>query len=272
MINIIVFSKDRPLQLHAYLESLFFWSKIKQQYVTVLFKESKAQPYEGVLSSFPGVNWITERYFLQDVLNSISPNRPFTLFGCDDVVFVHSFDINECVSLLSRHEEVLGVSLRLGLNIRPRPRRMKCLASGMMYWKWNERGMPLHWNYPMELDGTVYRTNDVLQELEGLSPTEIMNPNFLETILAQKAADKHLPRRDAMACFKKACCTVITVNRVQDTHPNSFDQKSDYTVEELFRKYQEGYRIDFRKISRMRHSKVHVDGSYLHMKKEAKGL
>lgn len=33
MVSIIVFSKGRPMQLHAYLESLLFYSEVKQEMI-----------------------------------------------------------------------------------------------------------------------------------------------------------------------------------------------------------------------------------------------
>jgi hypothetical protein len=40
MATIIAFSKDRPLQLHAYLESILLYGDIKQELVNVIYLQT----------------------------------------------------------------------------------------------------------------------------------------------------------------------------------------------------------------------------------------
>ena len=71
MISVIVFSKGRPMQLHAYLESLLKFSDIKQEMITVLYCEMKDIRYDKVMNAFPQVHWIIEEKFEQNLKDVI---------------------------------------------------------------------------------------------------------------------------------------------------------------------------------------------------------
>ncbi|MDE6983840.1 MAG: hypothetical protein K2O99_04795, partial [Lachnospiraceae bacterium] len=66
-ISIIVFSKGRPLQLHAYLESLFRFSDAVQEMVTVLYCETEGIRYEKLMQRYPQVSWVKENKFESDL-------------------------------------------------------------------------------------------------------------------------------------------------------------------------------------------------------------
>ncbi len=57
MPSIIVFSKDRPMQLHGYLESLLYFSDAQESDITVLYFEVNGIDYSRVIKAFPSVNW-----------------------------------------------------------------------------------------------------------------------------------------------------------------------------------------------------------------------
>ena len=60
-VSIIVFSKGRPMQLHAYLESLLLFSDARQEDITVLCCETEGIHYEKVMDRFAQVHWHIEK-------------------------------------------------------------------------------------------------------------------------------------------------------------------------------------------------------------------
>ena len=65
-ISIIVFSKGRPMQMHAYLESLFLFSDARQEMVTVLYCETGQIRYGKLMQRFSQVTWVRENKFETD--------------------------------------------------------------------------------------------------------------------------------------------------------------------------------------------------------------
>ena len=80
-ISIIVFSKDRPMQMHAYLESLLKFSDAVQEMVTVLYCETENIRYEKLIQNFPRVKWIKENKFETDLKQIIADAGGYIMFG-----------------------------------------------------------------------------------------------------------------------------------------------------------------------------------------------
>ena len=59
-VSIIVFSRGRSLQLHAYLESLLKFSDAKQNMIHVLYSPMEQIGYEKVMKCYPNVQWKKE--------------------------------------------------------------------------------------------------------------------------------------------------------------------------------------------------------------------
>lgn len=268
-VSVIVFSKGRPMQLHAYLESLLRFSDIGQEQVTVLCCETKGIRYGRVRKSFPGVSWQTEKNFEQDLKDAVAKADAYIMFGCDDVVFTHPFRLEKAASYLSGHEDVFGFSIRLGQNIAPFPQDA-VYHDGIMEWDW-EDAKEQHYNYPWELDCTVYRKADV-ERLIAEEEKAIKNPNYFEAVINDDNKSLKLERKH-MACNKaRGCAVVITVNRVQDSYQNGFDDSMMTDIYSLDRLYNdEGNTLDIEKISRMENRVVHVGAEYFLLRKDRKG-
>jgi len=257
LLSVIVFSKDRPLQLHGYLESLIFYSKIKEEAINVIFKETPDIPYEIVINSFKSINWIKQTDFFQNLTCAINDSKEYIMFGCDDVVFSSNFNIQGAISTLKEDEDIFGFSLRLGKNIRPKPNNY-LKKEKTLVWNWTKTNCA-HWNYPWELDGTIYRKSDIQAIIEAMNSDTLKNPNYLEAVIANDPC--RFIRREKLASFRKSKCLVITVNRVQDNFPNDFDERKNYTPKNLQFLYEKDRRIYYRYFKQNRI--IHVDSSYL---------
>lgn len=213
-ISIIVFSKGRPMQLHAYLESLLKFSDAQEEQITILYCETEGIRYDKVMNAFPKISWVIEKKFENNLKEAVSGAGEYIMFGCDDVVFTHAFSLQKAQEYLQKHEQVFGFSMRLGANITPQPAN---LSTDDEIFEWGWKCTEQHYNYPWELDCTLYRKADIVKLIEE-EENPIKNPNFFEAMVTPEQREKRIPRTH-MACNKKqGCAIVITVNRVQDTH------------------------------------------------------
>lgn len=268
-ISIIVFSKGRPMQLHAYLESMLKFSDARQEDITVLCCETKGIRYNKVKESFPQANWRTETNFEKNLKDIVADAGEYIMFGCDDVVFTHGFSLQKAADYLTGHENVFGFSIRLGQNVQPYP-KAAVYNDDVMEWNW-EKSDEQHFNYPWELDCTVYRKSDVVKLIEEEEKV-IKNPNYLEAIINSDNRSAKISRKH-LACNKnRGCAIVITVNRVQDSYQNGFDDSMMTDIYSLDKIYNdEGNSLDIEKISQKENHVIHVDSDYFILRNARKG-
>ena len=267
-ISIIVFSKGRPLQMHAYLESLLRFSDAKQEMVTVLYCETDKIRYEKLMQSFPQVKWIKERKFETDLKQIIADAGEYIMFGCDDVVFTGKFSLKKACEYLHDNALVFGYSMRLGENIKPVPENLSSDET-VLEWKWNCSCQ--HYNYPWELDCTLYRREDVVR-MTMEEENAIKNPNYYEAMITPDNRETRITRPNMASNKQSGCAIVITVNRVQETHQNGFDDSMLTDIYSLDRLYNdEGNTLDIEKIASMDNRMIHVGAEYFILRKEAKG-
>ena len=115
MISNIVFTKNRPLQLDGYLESLYrhFPAELFQTYV--LYKrELFEQEYEQLFKKYSNCIVIREIDFHSNFLRVLSQiNTKYILFGIDDVVYFDSvaFDVIDKI-FYEYNEDIFGLAPR----------------------------------------------------------------------------------------------------------------------------------------------------------------
>src|SRR4030042_4198111 len=92
LISNILFTKNRPLQLDAYLQSLYkhLTAEILQTYV--LYKQELFdEEYKQLFSKYKCCEVINENEFHRDFLNILDKiDTKYILFGIDDVVYFDS--------------------------------------------------------------------------------------------------------------------------------------------------------------------------------------
>lgn len=189
MISIIVFSKGRPMQLHAYLESLVHFSDAQEEQITILYCETEGIRYDRVMKAFPKVHWMIEKKFESNLKEAVSNAGEYIMFDCDDVVFTHTFSLQKAQAYLQSHEQVFGFSLRLEANITPRPTK---LSSNDKIIEWDRNCAEQHYNCPWELNCTLYRKADIEKLIE---ENPIKNPNFFEAMVTQEQRQKPIYKR-----------------------------------------------------------------------------
>lgn len=281
LVTNIVFTRNRPLQLEAYLESLYRFFPRDLIATFVIYKvEQFTEQYEAVFSRFSDCIVIREGDFHGDVLGVIRrAETKYILFGIDDVAFHDCVDLGLIDRTFDQcRGDIFGFTLRFdpqsaadgGDAIVPVSVGDQCVYR--LDWT---RGQTPHSRYPFELCCTFYPTEMVKKIIDssmngnpvvrGLfkpgsplikcvgkvcSTRSILksfgyffSPNTLESWLCRwcKSHPGDFPN---FTYFQKLCASAIQVNMVNTSTRNTFDGTDEHTVEALNEKYKEGYRFD----------------------------
>jgi len=294
MISNIVFTKNRPLQLDAYLESLhkYFPSKLIQTYI--LYKvELFESEYEQLFRNYPGCVVIKENDFYSDFLKILSQiDTKFILFGIDDVVYFDSVDlevIDESFNAFA--DDVFGFSLRHS------PQNAKACQTVERMFADGQRVYEMNWKaikeYPFELCATVYRTelvksiiysaknnNPVIKKMfsPGSAFIRVLGQNRLRRKILKffgyfytpntleswncRWCQNHSEQLPDFLYFQKQCASAIQVNMVNTSTNNTFNGSAECTVEALADKYKQGYRLDIDSVVSNKPTHTHCGKEY----------
>lgn len=264
MLSVICFSKDRPMQVDAYIQSLMFCSGLAPEHISILYAQSEGISYDRAISRHPGVNWVREVDFKADLAALVATTERYILFGCDDVIFHGAFDPSVGIAALERDPELFGFSLRLGLNLHSLPDLRE--QNGVLGWSW--RAAPQgHWSYPWDVSASIYRREFVaalLDRFEGMT-----NPNRLESYYAEALAAGTSDGPPRLAAFASSKSVTLTINRVQDEYPNAFDGTDETSPEYLYQAYAAGREIDWPALYGRKFRRIHIDSRSFGLTDEA---
>lgn len=235
MINLIVFSKDRPWQLSEYLRT-FFWLCTDQYRARVSVIYSSTSPetdslYQILIHRYLGVNFIRQSdscSFSSAVSALINLSDNHIMFGVDDLLWYDEFELQPITYILDTRPDILGYSFRLHPGIsycQPANCEEKCpeykkvfVGKDMIGLEYRCSPPDVDFCYPYEVSSSMYRAKDIRAILsKSLSWRAINTPNDLESIPYEM---RIVPVGNNLMS-SKPLCSVITVNRVQDKYPNA---------------------------------------------------
>jgi len=273
----IIFSKDRPLQLHGTLESFRLRSLESATVpVSVLYRATSPEyvnGYERLKKEFStklGIDWIEETDFKKNLLDQlidsegrktglidrifgrkVMPKHSYVLFLVDDNLFVGDFSIETTLAALERTPASIGFSLRVGKNThycysnscqQAFPEFINA-AEGILLFHWP--GGEGDFGYPIEVSSSVYRTKDLLTLLENLPYS---NPNRLEQALSVSSR-LFARKQPKLLCFDRSVAFCAPLNKVQNILNNRAGSTDEYSSEALNQLFLNGYRIDVKKLN-----------------------
>lgn len=245
--NVIIFSKDRPMQLDLLLRSM---PEQLRDECTIIVKSSHTPYYIGYLEVVNKNDaWFCfESHFKTDLLESLSWYDPLTMFFTDDDVF-----INPMPEIPELPDAVACLSLRLNPSLDYcytlcRSQNAPKMTQNGNNWVWNWRLADADFGYPMSLDGHIFRTADILPLLKRL---DYHDPNSLEAALAENPIDRPL-----MMCYDKSIIVNNPINRVQDTVPN---RHGNITAKELNNLWLAGKRIKLEPFMGIKNNACHME-------------
>lgn len=259
--QIIIFSKNRPMQLKALIESISFYS-LENLKIKILYKESEKIQYSNLIKLYTNFSWIKEKDFQSDVHSILKSSETYTLFLVDDVIFTRKFSIVKIEKYFSTSDNIHGCQLRLGRNIEAGNN----LIDDLPFLKWSIFDSKSHWGYPFDLSSGMYKTSKVekIYSIILSKKVNIKSPNFFEHYFYEyyKKNNNLLKNKFYFSPFFSVCL-ILTINRVQNEFINRFDRSSDFSPETLNRLALKKFSINWQKYSNIINTYPHWDGSKL---------
>lgn len=252
MIQCIIFSKNRSLQLDLLIRSI---KKYVKEYSSFSFKvlylatsEVFEKGYEKLKIMYPDFIFIKETNFRNDLLGNIDTTK-YLMFLTDDDVFKEEFTIeSDEFTLFQEDKNITTLSLRLGRNITfcysenietPPPQSMTFL------WK----KLKGDWGYPASVDGNIFRTSELFPLIINMI---FNNPNTFEASLSNLSC----VFKDYMICFESSKLFNIPANRVQETFQN---RSSNISIDVLNDYFLKDYKIHMEDIHNYKNKSCHEE-------------
>ena len=247
MLSVIIFSKDRPLQLDLALKSIKKNLPLAKN-VQVIFtcSEEYDSSYEWLVHEYNSVEFLQESKsypFYKILKDSITLcATPYVMFMTDDnIVYAESktteLDLGNLFS-----KDIACISLRLGVNITHRDGylsdrpKLERFAGWHLVWNRMNSLAQSYWNYPLSVDGHIFKTFTIDNIISEIKPR---NPNRLEQLMQRYFFE--VPA--IMACELTSCVVNSPNNRVQDTIPNLHGQIYPYDQKNLLNLFNDGVRL-----------------------------
>ncbi len=305
MISNIVFTKNRPLQLDAYLESLYRYlpSALIQTYI-IYKPELFEEEYEQLFRKYPNCTVIRENDFHGDFLKLLSQiSTKYILFGIDDVVYFDSVGFDIIDEAFAKYtKDIFGFSLRFSAeNVKNGndPISETTIAGQTVYTlNWTQGRTPTT-RYPFELCATVYPTalvkriinsvinnNPVIKKLfspssaliKALGRTKLkrkvlkhfgyfFSPNTLESWNC-RWCQNHSDQLPGLLYFQKLCASAIQVNLVNTSTVNITNGSAENTVEALNDRYKQGYRLHIDFVANNKPTSTHCGKEFFRLVKK----
>lgn len=307
LISNIVFTKNRPLQLEAYLESLYRHLPRDLIQTYILYKSDLFdEQYSQLFRRFSDCAVIREQNFRRDFLSLLEKiDTKYILFGTDDVVYYDMVSFAVIDDVFDKFsDKIFGFSLRLSpesLQERSDDVISEIMAGGQKVYRLNwKHGWSQNAKYPFELDSTIYTTalvkkivwhvsrerplfkklfaknsprvrflSHIISMKNFLTSLEVFHdPNTLEGY-CYRWCKTHKWRLPGYLYLQKFCASAIQINRVNTTTDNPIDGLYEHTVEALNEKYKQGYRFDIDSIEKDKPNASHVGKRFFKLVKDA---
>lgn len=247
-IDSIVFSKDRAMQLHAFLSSYIEMVENKgKMYILYTFSDERHQKsYNNLIEQFQSEHFIfiKETHFrdqLIDILAKSKSNK--IIFYVDDMIFTRRIDYNlfktidttTAILSLSRGKDMdYSMVLKKKLTLPP----FLTLGNNLMQFSWNYLNGYSDWTYPLGVSGYMYSRVEIYSICKAIN---FKAPNSLES--AMQLFLPYFINRYGI-CTEFASCICIHANLVQTEGKNPVIGK--FSIEQLLTLWEKGKRIDLR--------------------------
>lgn len=258
LLNAIVFSKDRPMQLHLLLESILANFDVEDFKLNILYKASNDEynrGYNTVRDLFPQFTYKKEESFKEDVLSFFNDSEYTVFFTDDDIIYKHIKITKDEMQNIFSFSDAICFSLRLGLNTTncytmQRLNKLENYKTHSFYHDINLIEPIISWKvsdgtndyaYPMSVDGHIFKTAPIKYLCQVL---EYTNPNLFEGFLSKAATNDMI-----IASYEHSKLVNSPINRVQETFQNLSGLKYKYTSEDLNEMYLDGVTLDFKKMN-----------------------
>lgn len=259
--DIVVFSRDRPLQLFSAIESIERYMQGRFT-IHVLYRASDTRyeaAYEEVFAAYPEITGLKERHLngkdFQPLFEKIlfDSNEKYILLTTDDVVMKDFADLSLCQTMLEK-THAYGFYLGFGNNIersylsdRPLPKPLSAeLGNGVYVWNFSFGSGD--WGVANHIEMGLYRKEELKRSLASSS---YRNPHAL-----QEQWVKNLPNKKIGLCFECSKALNLPLNSTcLSGHPN-MNCKS---LEELLAQFNLGYKMNIDPLFQVNNPAPHYD-------------
>ena len=261
-VSTIIFSKDRPLQLHALLNSIYDQFTEKPNKIYILYKCStssyekaylelkKETPLKSIIWNDQGTKLF--KTSLLDILHSIKDEIIF--FLVDDIIFIRPVILSDW-TIWPPSDFV--ASMRLGNHLNccfnkkngamPLPIfRNSNVLKEFLIWDWSKG--QYDWQYPLSVDGHFFSTSELTFFAELL---DYKAPNSFEASLQPY---QNIFSRRMGVCMNETRLFNVPANIVQDEYENIH---GTFTTEEALKYWSQGKRIDVSQYYGFKNQSVH---------------
>lgn len=248
--SVLIFSKDRAMQLHALLESIQLYASDVYTNISILYKYSNNEyksGYDLLKTRFPNCNFILETNFWDNVKHYLERvDTMYLSFLVDDIIIfnkiiktniVDFFNLPNTLSYIPGVGTNTKLSLTADLLFEP-PKFNK--FNDIFLWEWKLVDNIGEFSCSFMLTGNIYKTSAFLDYFN-LIKIRFTNPNSLEELLqciVQKQYKSHLP--NLCGCDKFSALVHSTNNRVQNTHKNLHGLVFPFEQQTLNNRYLDG--------------------------------
>lgn len=260
MIDALIFSRDRPMQLEACLRSLERSAPGLFRF-NVIYGSHSTESDHGYddLEAPHAVNWMCDSEggandFRGHVFDFLPTATEHLLVLCDDAITFGKIIGNPIEAFA---DDVICLALRLGENtVYCHPRDLHHGVpefeerDPFIVWDWHGptpdgdlfdwQGREGDFGYPYSLDGTIHRRDSLLEWIDG---GQFVNPNQMEGCVVHAIGQ----RRDLpplMASYPHSIQVGLPINVVNQTHGNRFGLIYPVETAELNERFLNGQRID----------------------------
>lgn len=255
-ITVIIFSKNRPMQLYALLESIKKYTNFPVANINVLYKADSefVVPMEQVKQENNEVVFHPEYSFKEQLTELVKNSNEYLVFFTDDDVFKDDADISQAISILEFNPSIFCFSLRLGKHLTycystQLPQTVPDGATQEPFFVWKWKGSDWDWNYPFSVNGHIFRKKEFLMAFDNVSSWN--SPNTLEGLLSH--LHPHIPH-PKMACFVTSKVFNIPHNRVQNEVQNIYNGGSEH---ELLDFWNQNKKIDISAFKNIKNISAH---------------
>ncbi len=264
--DILVFSYNRPLQLYAFLESLKRYASNVGS-VFVLYRSSNASiedSYKEVAQAFSETIFIKQShekaheqfkpFVLSLLFNNDETDSRYIAFAVDDIIIKEEIDFTNAIHLLKQYD-AYGFYFRLGNHINycymldiqhGLPDPFFEMKNEVCLWRFDkgESG----WNYPNNLDFTLYSKEKIKPAIESIS---FNTPNEFEAYWHLVADHSQIG-----ICFKNSKIVNLPLNIVSEFNNRCNYSYSAAVLEDFF---NQGMKIDIEIFRGIKNTSPHLD-------------
>jgi hypothetical protein len=242
----IVFSKDRAMQLDAFLVS-YIEQVSNHGPMIILYKCSykrHVESYKKLFSLYEkhDMTFIEETDFRGQLIKIIDEsNLGKVILYCDDMIFTHKIEYRELESI-NTNEEILALTrggdlnysvvLNRDLSIPPLTKHTDNLRS----FRWDYFDYFDDWTYPLGTTGYLYSKAELLSMM---NVVDFAAPNSLET--SMQIFRPYFMQRKGL-CTDFAICVCVHANLTQTEGENRVI--GTFSIEELLDLWKQGKRIN----------------------------